>query len=190
MHGSRFDVTGDFLRRCIMLCGVLAAGQVQAGLIGDTVSVAFVSGDASATEVVDAIVGDGEDGNLFGNQLFDFGEASFALRSDSDYCGIWSCTLTDTVSLVLGGLDLGASIVNVEFESLLSGVTVAFTADSATFTWHEQTLPEATYLSVRFLTGPTVSGATVPEPASFALSGTALALLAWRRRRAPAVPRA
>jgi len=184
MHGSLHDATRGFLRWWCVLCGALAAGQVQAGLVGDTVSVAFASDGAS--EVVDAVVGAGEDGDVFGNQFFDFGDASFSLRSDSDFCGIWSCTPADTVRLVLDSLDLDAPLADVLFESALSGVTVAFTGNSVTFTWNEQDIPEATYLSARFLTRP---GATVPEPASLALSGSALAMLAWRRRRAVATPR-
>ena len=156
-------------------CLILAV-PAHAGLTGDTVGTRYVGGGDSGT--VMSVVGPGEEGNFFGNQFFDYGDSSFAIRSGSNFCGIFSCGGIP-ISLELSSLDLGGPITSVSFTTSLSGVTATHTADSVTFTWMEQSLPVNTYLTANFNAGV----APIPEPSTYALMALGLAGIGFVARR-------
>lgn len=129
-----------------------------AGLTGDTVGTRYVG--AGDTGVVLSVVGAGEEGNFFFNQYFDYGDMTFSIRSVGDFCGIWSCS--GPIALELSSLDVGGGgITGVAFSTNLSGVSVAYTSDSITFSWSEQSISSGTYLEARIN--------AVPEPETYAL---------------------
>ncbi|HRH86277.1 MAG TPA: hypothetical protein PLO41_05470 [Rubrivivax sp.] len=161
------------LHKTVLTLAAVAAcaftGTASAGLTGDTVGARYLGSAGEDSGVQYSVVGAGEEGNFFTNQFYDFSDTGFAIRSISNFCGIFSCSGT-TISLILSSLDMGSPITDVDFSTNLSGVTRVFTSDSATFTWDEQALTTGTYLTARFVTG-----AAVPEPLSLALVSVALA---------------
>lgn len=164
------------------LLALLALGAItstaQAGLIGDTVTIRYLG--QNDTGAVSEVVGAGEEGNFFGNQFYDFGDSSFSIRSSSNYCGVFACS-GQAISLLLGSLDFGAPLTNVTFSTNLSGVSVIWGANFATFNWLEQDLTPGTYLSATFST------TSVPEPGTLALFGLVLGALGFglRKKQAP-----
>jgi hypothetical protein len=144
-----------------LLCAAAAVVMTTpalAGLTGDTVGTRYVG--AGDTGVVLSVVGAGEEGNFFGNQFFDYGDMTFSIRSEGSYCGIWSCS--GPIALELSSLDVGGGgIAGVAFSTNLSGVSVAYTSDSITFSWSEQNIPGGMYLEAQI--NP------VPEPETYAL---------------------
>jgi len=152
------------LKKALLATAITAAALTTAGtasaatLIGDTVTINLTGNGINAgTQTV--TVGAGEEGNYFNNQFFDFGANSFSIRSIANYTGIYG---SGTNVLTLGSLDLGSPITGVTFSSVFSGVSVAYTATSATFTWTDQAIPATTYLTATFQSA-------VPEPASWAM---------------------
>jgi hypothetical protein len=164
------------------LLALLTLGAIsttaQAGLIGDTVTIRYLGNND--TGAVSEVVGAGEEGNFFGNQFYDFGDSSFSIRSEGNYCGVFACS-GQPISLLLGSLDFGAPLTNVAFATNLAGVSVSWGANFATFSWSEQSLTPGTYLTATFST------TSVPEPGTLALFGLALGAFGFglRRKQAP-----
>lgn len=152
-------------------------GSASAGLLGDTVGTRYVGNND--TGVVSSLVGVGVDGNFFSNQLFDYGDFSFSIRSDIAfaYCGIFDCGGAP-ILLELSSLDFGSPLTSVTFTTSLTGVSMSFTADSVTFSWNEQSLtPGDPYLSANF------NVSAVPEPETYAMMLAGLGLLGFAARR-------
>ncbi len=166
----------------VLALGLLAGpGLASAGLIGDTTGIqvvgqngAVVTGDSG---VVSRVVGAGEEGNLFGSQFYDFGDFSFSIRSNSNFCGWYTCNGADVITMTLSSLDFGAPLSSVAFETNLTGVSYLFGSDFVRFSWNNQGINTGYWLSARFT--------AVPEPGSLALMGLALAALAFTRKRSP-----
>ena len=154
---------------------IACALPAQAGLIGDTVGTRYFGSGGGDTGVQLSLVGAGEEGNFFGSQIYDYGDASFAIRSTVAAGGILSFP---AVSLELSSLDFGVPITGVTFQTNLSGVGLSFTDNSITFTWVEQSILVGTYLTAQI-------NAAVPEPETYALMAVGLAFVtaALRRRR-------
>ncbi len=154
-----YKAVKSFMGALALLFGFM--GTASAGLIGDTVGIQYVG--TGSTGVNTHVVGAGEEGNFFSNQYYDFDDASFTIRSVSNFCGIFSCSSSDQVTLALSSLDFGAALQNVILSTNLTGVVVDFGADYVNFTWNEQSLIAGTYLTAQFDTS------SVPEPSAIVL---------------------
>ncbi len=166
-------------RLLALVASICLFSSAHAGLIGDTVNIQYV-GTGGSSSVNTHVVGAGEEGNFFNNQFYDFSDFGFSIRSTSSFGGIFSVNPADTITLKLGSLDFGSPLTSVFLSTNLTGVSTSFGSNSANFTWHEQGIPQGTYLTARFVTG-----AVVPEPGSIALLGVgvlALGLARFRRR--------
>jgi hypothetical protein len=146
-----------------------------ATLIGDTVTTQLrISGSNLGT--VTAVVGAGEEGNFFGNQFFNYGANTFAIRSTSAFS---SFNGGGAVQLILSSLDFGTPITGVTFSTLLTGVTSSFTANSVTFSFADQPLFATTYLSATIQSAV----APVPEPATWAMMILGMGAVGFAMRR-------
>ena len=165
---------------CIFGLGIfLIPGAANAdGLIGDTVGTRYF-GASDDSGVLNTVVGAGEDGNFFSNQFYDYGDFSFQIRSIFNFCGILTCDSNVPVSLELSSLNFPGPLTSVILSTTLTGVSFVFDASSVTFTWNEQPLPVATYLTATFNSDASV----VPLPAALPLFAGGLGLLGWMARR-------
>ncbi|MFN0184344.1 MAG: PEP-CTERM sorting domain-containing protein [Aquabacterium sp.] len=163
-----------FKQLSIIAAAALLSSQAMAGLTGDTVGTRYVG--AGDTGVQNAVVGAGGEGNFFNNQFYDYTDNGFSITSTNQFCGIWSCS--GPIALELSSLDMTEGpITGVSFSTNLSGVSVAYTATSVTFSWSEQTFGPGMYIDATFLTG------VVPEPSTYALMALGLAAVAGIARR-------
>ena len=135
-----------------------------ASLNGKTISLNISESNNGSFGTHTVVAGSGNEGNFFNNQFFQVGSNTFTIRSVNPYCG-YVCA-GGQVTFDLTGLDFGTPITGITFDTSLTGVMSSFTADTATFSFADQSLPAATYLSATFLTGGTGG---VPEPANWAL---------------------
>lgn len=150
-----------------------AAPASAASLIGQTVTTQLIV-DGNNYGTVNSLVGNGPEGNFFGNQIFDYGADSFSIRSTSTY---GSLVAGSAAQFVLTGLNFGTPITGVSFSTLLTGVTSSFTSNSVTFSFADQRLPAATYINATFQT------AAVPEPATWALMILGMGAVGFAMRR-------
>jgi len=147
---------------------------------GDSVNVEMSTVLGGSQGLQNSIVGAGVEGNYYGNQFFDFDDAtdSFSISSGSNYCGMTSCAFTDKVSWALTSLDFGGPLTGISFLLNNIGATIdSFTADAVYFSWDNVNIPQGTYLTLKFET------AAVPLPASLPLLMVGIAGLAALRRR-------
>ena len=163
----------------------LGATAEASTLDGDTVSVNLSTGLGGdfGTEVV--LVGAGVDANYFSNQDLDFNSGVdgdiFSITSLGNYCGMSTCAGSgDIVTFTLTSLDFGEPLVGVNILTSIGGATVtSLTSDSVTFEWTEAAIPDGTYFTAQFITGPS----PIPLPASMPLLAIGLAGLAALRSR-------
>lgn len=163
------------LKKTIVMLALGISGIANAGLVGDSVTTEILVG-GSSFQTVTATVGSGNEGNFFGNQIFDYGDFSFNIRSVSTFCGMTCQGLL--IELKLTDLDIGG-LTGVTTSTTLIGVSTVFGSNFVTFSWIDQDLNPTTYLSADFSTG-----GTVPEPASLALVSLGLLGMAALRKRA------
>ena len=171
-----------------LMAGVAAALLFGAGvanattLVGQTVSVNLTAnGQDFGTQNV--LVGAGNDGNYFGNTFFDLNGGlngdEFVYTSTGSFCGI---VCGGNVVWTLSNLNFGGPLTAfLVLQQDVGPITVdSLTATSVSFHYRDG----AIHTGVNVI-GQFVSGATVPEPATWGLmvGGFGLAGVAMRRRR-------
>lgn len=155
----------------------LIAGSISARaatLNGDTVTVQLSSGLAGSQGVQTRVIGDGAEGNYYGNQFYDFDDVTdtFSITSTGSFCGMTSCGTGDTVIWSLTSLDFGGPLTSVSILRSIGGAIIrSFSADSVVVQWTEAAIPQGTYFAMQFRTDP----ASVPLPASLPLLVAGLA---------------
>ncbi len=156
------NIIKSLVAATVLAGAAVAVPATAATLIGDTVTTTLAVGSVTYASQSD-VVGAGDEGNLFGNQFYDYGATTFTIRSTSAFSGGVDST-NNIVALTLSSLDFGTPITNVTFTTSLTGVTRTFTANSVTFNWVNQPIPASTYLSAAFVTA-----SAVPEPATWGM---------------------
>lgn len=161
-----------------------------ASLAGDTISInlSTSAGGDHGTNVV--LVGAGEEASWFGNQFVDANASVngdvFSIRSSGNYCGMWTCDTSQTVTWTLSSLDFGVPLTGFTILQSIGPVTInSLTATSVQFTYNEASIPDGVYFQARFETGENTG---VPEPSTWALmiAGFGLAGASIRARRTAA----
>ena len=180
-----------------LLSGLIAGHANAATLTGDNVliqleSINRLTGGVTSFGAQNILVGDGEDGNYFTTQVFDFDAGAdrneFTVRATANFSSLAGAG--NFVRWTLSGLDFSDGAVLTNFLPLnsLSAFSTVLTSNSLIITYEDQAIPSGIYFRGRFVTDrdeDPVSAVPVPPALPLLAIGLAgIGILSWRRNRA------